>query len=430
MLPAAMNAWRHSWIRGGVLAAAWLARATAIQAEPAQLTVGQGWAWVREFFPPSGDQDINRLVWTNPPVPLELDTLQIWNVRRPWPIREWRWLASALPAASVPDQPLSWHPVPEPPVPPAHARLEILLAEPLSHRMGHSLTYRLPDFNWKAFYHVTVRGIGPESIDAVQVDLAGILRIFNGTSARYPDARLSLVGTDELLRPPPKPFGLLDLNPDTALTDLWLAPAAPKPLIPVAYPLQTEADIPAHGQAEIRFAGVSRKPAQISHRCNSTAIPAPTPSGGLPLRRILLIPNTPAMGLGFPLPPGQADLFLGAVRGAPFQSGRVQHTPFPGTLQLDMGPVDTVRASRRLLEETPLPEGGWQSEHAITLVNHLSSPVQIQVRERPETPRGWSLVRSSIPCAVTTSALNFDLTLAPHATQTITYRLRLVARRP
>jgi len=31
---------------------------------------------------------------------------------------------------------------------------------------------------------------------------------------------------------------------------------------------------------------------------------------------------------------------------------------------------------------------------------------------------------------VTTSALNFDLTLAPHATQTITYRLRLVARRP
>lgn len=154
-----------------------------------------------------------------------------------------------------------------------------------------------------------------------------------------------------------------------------------------------------------------------------------------PQRRIALAAHPadseyPRHGAGVPVTPGQADLFLGAVRGAPFQSGRVQHTPFPGTLQLDMGPVDTVRASRRLLEETPLPEGGWQSEHAITLVNHLSSPVQIQVRERPETPRGWSLVRSSIPCAVTTSALNFDLTLAPHATQTITYRLRLVARRP
>ncbi len=403
--------------------------ACGIQAEPTLLTVAQGSAWVREFFPPSGAKELERLVWTNPPAQIDLATLQIWNVRRPWPIREWHWLDA--PAASMPTdnrQPLQWQPRAIPPPPSAHKELEIQLAERLSHAMGHSLTYRLPDFNWNAFYRVTVRGIGPESIDAVQVDLNGFLRIHNGTSAAFPKARISLVGTDQALQPPPKPFGLLDLNPDTALTDLWLAPYRSAPLPPVAYPLATEMALPPNGEAEFQFARVVRKPAQITHVCDSDAIPAPTPPGGLPLRRMLLIPNTTQMGLGFPLPPGQADLFLGAARGAPNQSGRVYHTPFPGMFQLDMGVVNTVLASRLVGTEEALPEGAKQVDYTLTLVNRLASPVRIQAVEKPTTPMRWSLVRSSVPCTKTTQELAFDLTLPPQSSKTITYRLRLVAR--
>lgn len=398
-------------------------------AEPALLTVGPGWAWVREFFPSSGEKEIARIVWSDPPAQIELDTLQVWNVRRPWPIRDWRWL-EAEPAAPTSGEarPLVWKPQSSPAPRPARNRLEIRLAEPLSHAMGHSLTYRLPGFRWNAFYRVTVRGIGPESIEAVQVDLTGFLRIRNDTAATFADARISLVGTDEYFLPPPKPFGLLDLNPDTALTDLWLAPPAPEPPMPSVYPLQTAAEIPPHGQAEIQFARVIRKPAHITHICDSDAIPAPTPRGGLPLQRVLLIPNTASMGLGFPLPPGQADLFLGALRGAPFQSGHVLHTPFPGTLQLDMGTVETVRASRQLVEEIPLPEGARQADHSITLINQLASQVRVQVMEKPATPMKWNLVRSSIPGSETTRALHFDLTLPPQTSQTITYRLRLSDR--
>lgn len=423
-----MNASRNLRLRFLPLAAALLGGALPARAEPALLTVGQGWALVREFFPSSGEQEIDRIVWTNPPPQLDPDTLQIWNVRRPWPIQDWRWIEPGKTETPDPAPPPVWRPRERPPSTPAHDQLEIRLAEPLSHRMGHSLTYRLPDFNWNAFYRITVRGIGPESIEAVQVDLAGFLRIQNGTSADYPDARVSLVGADLSLLPPPKPFGLLDLNPDSPLSDLWLSLRDPAPLLPSAYPLQTQAAIPANDQAEIQFARVLRKPAQITHLCDSGEIPAPTPTGGLPLRRTLLIPNTAAMGLGFPLPPGQADLFLGAVRGAPFQSGHAFHTPFPGTLQLDMGAVDTVRASRQTGEEISLPEGVRQTDHSITLVNDLTSPVLIHVIEKPATPLQWNLVRSSIPCTETTRALHFDLTLAPKTTQTLTYRLRLVAR--
>jgi hypothetical protein len=226
----------------------------------------------------------------------------------------------------------------------------------------------------------------------------------------------------------PKPFGLLELNPDTPLSDLWLSLRDPVPLLPHHYALQTPAALPAQGQAEIRFAQVDRKPARISHVCDSDDIPAPTQSGGLPLRRVLLIPNTPAIGLGFPLPPGDADLFLGAVRGAPVQTGHVYHTPYPGTLQIAMGPAAEVRAIRLPGEEIPLPEGAWQADHSVTLINQLDSPVQVQVVERPTTPMEWTLVRSSVPASVSTRALRFELTLPPNATQTLTYRLRLIAR--
>ena len=425
-----MNALRHPVCRLASLAALALAGARTAPAEPVRLTVGQGQAWVREFFPPSGEKEIDRLVWTNPPAQIDLDTLQVWNVRRPWPIREWRWLdAAATEPAAADDAPVVWRPRRDPPPPPVRNRLEILLAQPLSHAMGHSLTYRLPDFDWSAFYRVVVRGIGPTSIEAVQVDLAGYLRIRNGTAAAYPGARISVVGTDAALQSRPKPFGLLDLNPDTALTDLWLRPAPAAPLVPAVYPLQTEADLPPAGTAEIQFAHVVRKPAQIAHVCDSDEIPAPTRQGGQPLRRVLLIPNAAAMGLGFPLPPGEAHVFLGAARGAPFQTGRARHTPFPGTLQLDLGPVETVRASRQLLEDKPLPEGARQADYSVVLVNDLASPVRIQVIEKPATPMQWSLVRSSLPCTETTRSLQFELTLPPQSTKTITYRLRLAARK-
>jgi hypothetical protein len=133
--------------------------------------------------------------------------------------------------------------------------------------MGHSLAYRLPDFDWSAFYRVVVRGVGPTAIEAVQVDLAGYLRIRNGTAAAFPGARVSVVGTDEARQPPPKPFGLLALNPDTALTPLAVAPAA-EPLVPPSI-AANRGRHPRRRPGRNQFAHVVRKPAQIALVCDS-----------------------------------------------------------------------------------------------------------------------------------------------------------------
>ena len=113
-----MNASRNLRLRFLPLAAALLGGALPARAEPAMLTVGQGWALVREFFPSSGEQEIDRIVWTNPPPQLDPDTLQIWNVRRPWSIQDWRWIEPGK--TETPDQapPPVWRPRERPPAAP------------------------------------------------------------------------------------------------------------------------------------------------------------------------------------------------------------------------------------------------------------------------------------------------------------------------
>lgn len=419
------NPFRRFWCAVFCLLGTYLPSVPA-QSDSAQLTVGPGWAWVREFFPSSGETDIDQIIWTNPPPQIELDTLQVWNIRRLWPIRDWRWVE---PLNLDPLQnDVLWKPAGNPSSPSSSRSLEIHLAEPLSHRLGHSLTYRLPRWNWAAFYRVTVRGIGTESTDAVQVDLVAHVRIQNDTSVGFRQAKISLVGSDSAGLPPLPPFGLLDLNPDSPLSDLWLSHHSSSPPVPILYPLQIETSIPAHQQTEVQFAQVVRKPAQIIHLCDSQNVPVPTPAGGVPLQRRLLIPNLPAMGLGFPLPAGKAEIFLGTIQGSPLQSGHVLPTPFPGTLQLDMGPVDAVHASRQIGNQQALPEGAWQADYSITLVNQQKSVAHIQVIEKPPTPMKWNLVKSSLPCQEREGTLNFDLFVQPQSTQTISYRLRLLSQ--
>jgi|LSQX01.1.fsa_nt_gb hypothetical protein len=423
MLSFSMIARKHFWM--GLLAAAW--PVALLAASPARLTIGNGWAWVREFFPPSGAGEITRMVWTNPPPQLELDSLQVWNVRRPWPVQEYGW-SGPSPAPVFPESgPIVWRPV-QAPAPLAREQIEMTLAEPMSDRMGHSLTYRLPGLDWDAFYQITVRGVGPESLDAVQVDLAGYLRIRNRSGREFPSAQISLSGSDMPGPPPARPFGQLALDPNNPLTDLWLQPPKAGEPLPTFYPLQTKANLPANGQTEIRFAHVLRKPANIVHICDSDQVPLPTPADGMPLERVLQIPNTSAVGLGFPLPPGEANLFFGARRGAPSLSGRVMHTPYPGTLMLEMGAVEAVRARRLADSPVALPEGGTQREHSVILVNRLTTPVHVRVVEKPDTPMYWRVIRSSEPLQETKETLTFEITLPAHSTRTITYRLHMSER--
>ena len=148
--------------------------AFAAQTPPSQMTIGQGEAWVRLHFPPSGESDLRTIRWENPPDGLNPDTLRVWTPKRPAPLAGWHWLDDSSAPPTDLAAPLVWTPTPAALIATTDNRtLELLLASPLSDAMGHSITFRLSGFSWTARYHMTLRGLGGSSLKQAQIDLTG-----------------------------------------------------------------------------------------------------------------------------------------------------------------------------------------------------------------------------------------------------------------
>jgi hypothetical protein len=413
------------------------AMATAAPPPPAQITVGQGEAWVRLHFPPSGESELRTIRWENPPDGLDPSTIRVWTPKRPAPLADWHWLDGGAPVPADPAAPLVWTPRTGPlrsGTPPSNRPrpLELRLAEPLSDAMGHSLTFRIPGFAWSARYHLTVRGLGATSLKQAQIDLDGTVRIENPTATAWPGARLSFAGPRDA--PPAalaaaKPVGLPALDRDSPLAAPWFPPDAPEPPVPAWWPLRLPADLPAGDRADVAFLHVRRKPAQIVHVYDSAAVPLPTPEPGVPLERRLLVPNTPEMGLGFPLLPGRLDWTLGTRTAHPsVQTVPVPATPYPGTLSVPMGPVGDIRAVRAARPPVDYPDGTRQLDVILLFANDLDGEADLQAAERPPFP-AWNLVSSSAPCTAGDDVLRFSLVLPPRSRTEFRYRIRLPAPR-
>lgn len=401
------------------------------------MTIGQGQAWVRTFFAPSGQREIDELVWTNPPIGMEADTLWVWSPKRPAPLSQWQWIDASdavSPPAAVEgseEELLRWSPTSTALIPgkaPDRA-LRLSLAAPLSDAMGHSLTFRLPGLNWTATYHVIVRGLSAASMRSAQVDMTGSVLIQNDTSSAWPEVELSFAGSEDsrdAVSIADKPPGLLALDRDSPLTALWFGAEQTEPPVPAFYPLRLRAALPALGATEVTFVRIERKPAQVIHAYSADDIPFPTISEGLPLERILRVANTAELGLGFPLLPGRVELMTGmGSRHVPLRTIAIPYTPFPGTMRLSLGPVQGLRAARASGPATDLPDGSRLMDFSITFINDLEGEAEIHAIELPPVASEWDLVRASIPCTSSGGTLQFDLILPGHSQRTFTYRLRL-----
>ena len=432
--PASVSRAGHPAAAAVFLAAASvLAAAAAVP--PAEMAVGQGEAWVRVHFPPSGKSELQTLRWDDPPDGLDPDTLRIWSPKRPASLKEWRWVEDADTPPPDPGAPLVWTPDGGPSAGPSaaaprHRPLELLLDAPLSDAMGHSLTFRLPGFSWTAHYHMTVRGLGPTSLKQAQIDCTGTVRIDNATDTAWPGVRLSFAGPRDAppdALAPPKPVGSPELDREAPLAAPWFPPDAPEPAVPSVWPLRLPADLAAGVPTEIPFMRVVRKPAAVVHVYDSGLVPLPTPAPGVALERRLAIPNTREMGLGFPLLPGRLDWSLASRAAHPdIHVVTVPHTPCPGVLHVPLGAVGAIRAAREARPPVDYPDGTRQIDCTILFSNDLDGEADIDATERPPAA-AWNLVSSSIPCTVADDALRFSFPLPGHSRKALTYRIRLPA---
>jgi hypothetical protein len=136
--------------------------------------------------------------------------------------------------------------------------------------------------------------------------------------------------------------------------------------------------------------------------------------------------NEERAGLGMPMPSGVVRVYQADSKGGTQFVGedRINHTPKDEELNLKIGNAFDVTCERNQTDFEKIASNVYELEYAITLRNHKSSPITVDVNE----PIGgtWRMVRSSHPFTKTAAwAAAFAVPVAADGTVVLTYRVRV-----
>ena len=131
-------------------------------------------------------------------------------------------------------------------------------------------------------------------------------------------------------------------------------------------------------------------------------------------------------GLGMPMPAGVVRVYQADSRGGVQFVGedRIDHTPKDETLNLKIGNAFDVVCERRQTDFQKIASSVYESEYEITLRNHKTTAVMIEVNE----PIGgtWQMLQSSHTFKKTAAwAAQFAVPVAPDGTAVVKYRVRV-----
>jgi hypothetical protein len=151
---------------------------------------------------------------------------------------------------------------------------------------------------------------------------------------------------------------------------------------------------------------------------------------GAPLKDVVQVyyqfKNEQRNGLGVPMPSGNLRVYQEDSKGGTQFVGedRIDHTPKDETLNVKIGNAFDVVAERKQTDFQKIATNVYEVEYEITVRNHKSVPVTIEVNE----PIGgtWRLLRSSHEWTKTDAwAAQFKVAAAADGTSTLTYRVRV-----
>jgi hypothetical protein len=136
--------------------------------------------------------------------------------------------------------------------------------------------------------------------------------------------------------------------------------------------------------------------------------------------------NEQKAGLGMPMPAGVIRVYQADSKGGVQFVGedRIRHTPKDETLNLKIGTAFDVVCERRQTDFQKIGPAVYEFEYAITLRNHKSSPVTVELNE----PIGgtWQMLRASHEWTKTAAfAAQFIVPVAADGTAVVKYRTRV-----
>jgi len=151
---------------------------------------------------------------------------------------------------------------------------------------------------------------------------------------------------------------------------------------------------------------------------------------GSPLKDVVQVyyqfKNDERAGLGMPMPAGIVRVYQADSKGGTQFVGedRIRHTPKDEELNLKIGNAFDVTCERNQVDFEKIAPNVYELEYAITLRNHKTSPIAVDVDE----PLGgtWKMVRSSHEWTKTAAwAAAFTVPVAADGTAVLKYRVRV-----
>ncbi len=292
----------------------------------------------------------------------------------------------------------------------------------LRHRVEAS--YLAQKLSWNADYVLTV------ARDDKLGDLDGWVTVTNGSGTAFRNAKLQLVAGD--------------LNRVREVLAAKLARMEERDARAASAPMAQEAFSDYHLYSLDRKTTINNNQTKQVSMLAGTGVPilkryvvdghdfyyhnARHP--GAPIKDVVQVyyqfKNEEKANLGMPMPAGVVRVYQADSKGGIQFVGedRINHTPKDETLRLKIGNAFDVICERNQVDWEKIASSTYEVEYQITLRNHKSTPVSIEVNE----PIGgtWRMIRSSHEWTKTAAwAAQFTVPVAAEGSATLKYRVRV-----
>ena len=291
------------------------------------------------------------------------------------------------------------------------------------HRVEAS--YLAAKLAWSADYVLTV------GRDDKAADLDGWVTVVNGSGTAFRNARLQLVAGE--LNRVRAVFGKA-VQDNMAYARATEAPAAPMAQEAFSdyhlYTLERKTSVNNNETKQVSMLNASAFPVRKRYVVDGQSYFYRNAHPGAPVKdpvQVLYeLKNEQKLGLGMPMPAGVVRVYQSDSKGGVQFVGedRIDHTPKDETINLKIGNAFDVTSERKQTDFERIATNVYEFEYEITLKNHKSVPVTVEVNE----PIGgtWRMVRSSFEWTRTSAwAAQFALPVAVDGTSVLRYRVRV-----
>jgi len=285
-------------------------------------------------------------------------------------------------------------------------------------------SYLAGKLSWKADYVLTVNR------EETAADLDGWVTLVNNSGTAFENAKLQLVAGD--LNRVRQELQVAGRMYSQAQTVTEAAPMVQQPFNEYhLYTLARRTSVNNNQSKQVSMLNATRVPLTKTYEVNGQSyyyrqVIRPGAPVKDPVQVIYKFKNDEASRLGMPLPSGTVRVYQGDSAGSVLYAGEdhVMHTPKDEQVSLHTGNAFDIVAERKQTDYDVLGSTVAEMEYEITLRNHKSVPVTVEVNE----PIGgdWQMLSSSYQWTKTAAfAAQFTVPVEKDGTSVLRYRVRV-----